>query len=84
MLALGLLLRVIHHLFHHAGASAVTMAGGTHLLTVLVLEMESILSVSWGFVAWYLIGLLALAASWRVGRRWFERPSAPQRTPHTL
>ena len=84
MLALGLLLRVIHHLFHHAGASAVTMAGGTHLLTVLVLEMESILSVSWGFVAWYLIGLLALAASWRVGRRWFERPSAPQRPPHTL
>ena len=83
MLALGVLLRVIHHLFHHASASAATMAGGTHLLTVLVLEMESILSVSWGFVAWYLIALLALAASWRVGRRWFERTGAPWGAPHT-
>ena len=83
LLALGLLLRVIHHLFHHASASAATMAGGTHLLVVLVLEMESILSVSWGFVAWYLIALLALAASWRLGRRWFERLRAPWRAPRT-
>lgn len=76
MLVLGLLLGTIHHLFHHASATATTMAAGTHMLTVLLLEMESILSVSWGFVAWYSIALLALAAASRVGRRWFGRPDA--------
>ena len=69
MLVLGLLYRVIHHLFHHRGASAATMAAGTHMLTVLMLEMESILSVSLGFVMWYAVVLAALAVVVRVGRR---------------
>ena len=69
MLVLGLLYRVIHHLFHHRGASAATMAAGTHMLTVLMLEMESILSVSLGFVMWYAVVLAALAVVVRVGRQ---------------
>ena len=68
MVVLGLLLRAIHHLCHHPSASAVTMAAGTHMLVVLVLEMESILSVSWGFVAWYAVALGALAIALRTYR----------------
>ena len=69
MLVLGLLYRAIHHLFHHPGASAATMAAGTHMLTVLMLEMESILSVSLGFVMWYAVVLAGLAVVVRIGPR---------------
>ena len=68
MVVLGLLLRAIHHMCHHRRATAVTMAAGTHMLVVLVLEMESILSVSWGFVAWYAVALGALAIALRAYR----------------
>ena len=34
---------------------------GTHMLTVLAVEMESILSVSLGFLMWYAIAVVALA-----------------------
>ena len=68
MVVLGLLLRAIHHMCHHPSATAVTMAAGTHMLVVLVLEMESILSVSWGFVAWYAVALGALAIALRAYR----------------
>ena len=58
---LGLLYRALHALFHRPGACVATMAAGTHMLTVLAVEMESILSVSLGFLLWYAIAVAALA-----------------------
>ena len=62
MFLLGLLYRTLHALFHKPGACVATMAAGTHMLTVLAVEMESILSVSLGFLAWYaiVVGVLAI------------------------
>ena len=73
MFVLGTLYRVLYHLFHRRGASVVTMAAGTHMLTVLMLEMEAILSVSWGFLMWYAVAVGALALFVRVGLRLYER-----------
>ena len=73
MFVLGLLYRALYQLFHHRGASVVTMAAGTHMLTVLMLEMEAILSVSWGFLMWYAVAVGALALFVRVGLRLYER-----------
>ena len=73
MFVLGVLYRVLYHLFHRRGASVVTMAAGTHMLTVLMLEMEAILSVSWGFLMWYSVAVAALALFIRVGLRLYNR-----------
>ena len=73
MFVLGVLYRVLYHLFHRRGASVVTMAAGTHMLTVLMLEMEAILSVSWGFLMWYAVAVGALALLVRLGLRFHDR-----------
>ena len=73
MFVLGVLYRLLYHLFHRRGASVVTMAAGTHMLTVLMLEMEAILSVSWGFLMWYAVAVGALALFIRVGLRFYDR-----------
>ena len=76
MFLLGLLYRALHELFHKAGACAATMAVGTHMLTVLALEMESMLSVSLGFLMWYAIAVALLALGVRAAmrlRRWRPR-----------
>ena len=76
MFLLGLLYRALHELFHKAGACAATMAAGTHMLTVLALEMESMLSVSLGFLMWYAIAVALLALGVRAAlrlRRWRPR-----------
>ena len=62
---LGLLYRTLHALFHRPGACVATLAAGTHMLTVLAVEMESILSVSLGFLLWYAIAVAALALAVR-------------------
>lgn len=82
MFLLGLLYRVLYELFHRPGASAVTMAAGTHMLTVLMLEMESVLSVSWGFLLWYAIAVAVLAVAARLGwRLYLARSGAAAATP---
>ena len=73
MFVLGVLYRALYQLFHHRGASVVTMAAGTHMLTVLMLEMEAILSVSWGFLMWYGVALAVLALFVRVGLRLYDQ-----------
>ena len=73
MFVLGVLYHALYRLFHHRGASVVTMAAGTHMLTVLMLEMEAILSVSWGFLMWYAVAMVALALLVRVGLRLYDR-----------
>ena len=81
MFVLGALYYVLYVLFHRPDASVVTMAAGTHMLTVLMLEMESILSASWGFVLWYAIAvaLLAIAGrlAWRIYTKRIENPPPP-------
>ena len=79
MFVLGFLYRVLYHLFHHRGACVVTMAAGTHMLTVLMLEMEAVLSVSWGFVMWYAVAVGALAFFIRVALRLYERRFGDER-----
>ena len=69
MFLLGLLYRALHELFHKPGACVATMAAGTHALTVLALEMESILSVSLGFLMWYAIAVALLALAVRAALR---------------
>ena len=69
MALLGLLYRTLHALFHRPGACAATMAAGSHMLTVLAVEMESILSVSLGFLMWYAIAIAVLALAVRVALR---------------
>jgi len=69
MFLLGLLYRVLHEIFHKPGACAATMAVGTHMLTVLALEMESLLSVSLGFLMWYAIAVALLALAVRAALR---------------
>ena len=69
MLLLGVLYRATYQLFFHAGASVVTMAGGTHILTVLVQRMESIASSSLGFILWYAVLLALLGAVARIALR---------------
>lgn len=82
MFLLGLLYRVLYELFHRPGASAVTMAAGTHMLTVLMLEMESVLSVSWGFLLWYAIAVAVLAVTARLGwRLYLARSRVADATP---
>ena len=73
MFLLGLLYRILHELFHKPSACVATMAAGTHMLTVLALEMESILSVSLGFLTWYAIAVAALALAVRAATR-LRRP----------
>ena len=73
MFLLGLLYRAIHELFHKPVACVATMAAGTHMLTVLALEMESILSVSLGFLMWYAIAVALLALAVRAALR-LRRP----------
>lgn len=73
MFVLGVLYRILFELFHRRGASAATMAAGTHMLTVLMLEMESILSVSWGFLMWYAVAVAVLALFARLGWRLYNR-----------
>ena len=82
MFVLGVLYRVLYELFHRPGASAVTMAAGTHMLTVLMLEMESVLSVSWGFLLWYAIAVAVLTVAARLGWRFYlARSGAADATP---
>ena len=66
---LGLLYRTLHALFHRPGACVATLAACTHMLTVLAVEMESILSVSLGFLLWYAIAVAALALAVRAALR---------------
>ena len=72
MVLLGLLYRSLHGLFHQPGTCAATLAAGTHMLAVLASEMESVLSVSLGFLIWYAIALAFLAlivrGGWRLRR----------------
>ena len=63
--ALGLLYRALHELLHHQSACTATLAAGTHMLTVLALEMESALTLSLGFLMWYAIALTLLALAVR-------------------
>ena len=82
MFLLGLLYRLLYELFHRPGASVVTMAAGTHMLTVLMLEMESVLSVSWGFLLWYAIAVAVLAVAARLAWRiYLARSGAADATP---
>ena len=69
MLLLGLLYRVAHQLFFHAGASVVTMAAGAHILTVLVVNMESTVSVPLAHILWYAVLLALLGAAVRIALR---------------
>ena len=69
MALLGLLYRTLHTLFHRPGACTATMAAGSHMLTVLAVEMESILSVSLGFLMWYAIAIAVLALAVRAALR---------------
>ena len=73
MFVLGVLYRTLFELFHRRGASVATMAAGTHMLTVLMLEMEAILSVSWGFLMWYAVAVAVLALVARLGWRLYNR-----------
>ena len=66
---LGLLYRTLHALFHRPGACVATLAAGTHMLTVLAVGMESILSVSLGFLLWYAIAMAVLALAVRAALR---------------
>ena len=79
MFVLGVLYRILYELFHRRGASAVTMAAGTHMLTVLMLEMESILSVSWGFLMWYVVAVAGIALVARLGWRLYNRQLGEQK-----
>ena len=63
--ALGLLYRALHELLHRPSACTATLAAGTHMLTVLALEMESALTLSLGFLMWYAIALAILALAVR-------------------
>ena len=73
MFVLGVLYRVLYQLFHRRGASAATLAAGTHMLTVLMLEMEAILSVSWGFLMWYAAAVAVIALAARLGWGFYNR-----------
>ena len=80
MFVLGVLYRILYELFHRRGASAATMAAGTHMLTVLMLEIEAILSVSWGFLMWYAVAVAALALAARLGWRFYNRQLGRKQT----
>ena len=68
---LGALYRTIYQLFFHPGASVVTLAVGTHILTVLLIDVEAVLSASWGFVIWYGVVLVVIQCLTRVvSNRW--------------
>ncbi len=67
MFALGILFRVVYQLFFHADASVFTMAAGAHILTVPLVNMESVASGQWGFVLWYVVLLALLGTAVRVG-----------------
>ena len=67
MLLLGLLYRVAYQLFFHAGASVVTMAAGAHILTVLVVNMESTVAVALAPILWYVVLLALLGIAVRAG-----------------
>lgn len=81
MFVLGALYCVLYMLFHRADASVVTMAAGTHMLTALMLDMESILSVSWGFILWYAVAVALLAVAgrlaWRIYTERWPKQSSP-------
>ena len=79
MFALGILYRVIYTMFFHPGASVMRLAVGTHILTVLLVNMESTASVSWGFVLWYCVFLLFLDVTARVGWSWMGRAKLTKR-----
>lgn len=73
--ALGLLYRVIYVVFFHPAAEVLTLAAGTHILSVLLISVESVASVSWGFVLWYFVSLFLLdIIAQVVGREW-KRPN---------
>ena len=63
---LGVLYRTIYQLFFHPGASVVTLAVGTHILTVLLIDVEAVLTASWGFVIWYGVVLVVVQCLTRV------------------
>ncbi len=73
MFVLGVLYRVLYQLFFHAGASVVTLAAGSHVLTVLLVDMESLATAPWGFVVWYAVFLVLLNIIVRIGRRQWTR-----------
>ena len=69
-LALGALYRALYEMFCHDGASVVTLSAGAHMLTVLLVNMESLAAVSAGFLYWYAIFLILLWAVVRFLARW--------------
>lgn len=79
MFTLGVLYRVICATFFRPGASVMSLAAGTHILTVLLVNMENVASLSWGFVLWYCVFLLFLDATARTGWSWMERAKLTKR-----
>lgn len=79
MFMLGILYRVIYAMFFHSGASITTLAAGTHILTVLLVNVETVTSATWGFVFWYFVFLLSLSVTARVGRWWMGRAKLTKR-----
>ena len=69
MLALGILFRVVRQLFFHGDASVFTMAAGAHILTVPLVNLESVASGVWGFVLWYAVLLALLGIAVRIALR---------------
>ncbi len=81
MLLLGALYRATYQLFFHAGASVVTMAAGAHILTVLVVHMESKVSDALGFILWYAVLLALLGAAVRIALRVKRSILSPDLSP---
>ena len=65
--ALGVLYRAIYAMFFHSGASVITLAAGTHILTILLINVEDPASTSWGFILWYGVFLFLLQVTVQVG-----------------
>ncbi len=71
MLLLGVLYRVLYQLFFHDRASVVTMAAGAHIMTILIVNMESstATSASVGYILWYVVLLALLGVAARIALR---------------
>ena len=65
--ALGILYRAVYAMFFYSGASVMTLAAGTHILTILLVNLEATASTSWGFVIWYCFFLFLLQVTVQVG-----------------
>ncbi len=81
MLVLGIMYGAVRGLFFHSGASVVTMAAGAHALTELLVGMEDLASVSWGFLLWYGVLLAVLGVGVRVVLRARRRRAVSSPSP---